>query len=160
MTPREIKAAMSKIRDDMVDTASGVSRMTLAKAFDDEFPDVRQEMGDILYEDYLRKTAAEVVNVRKASQKLTLPGIGDFQMEITTYNGEGEFVHKRLRFAGTVDLDNDVDIMTQNAAAAVASAALSEFTRDTLKPVMVQHGFTTAGEAIEYLTRNDPPPTP
>lgn len=151
MHEQEVRRMLADLRDEMIELDAGVSGTTLAARFQYEYPYVRAEMGDSLYESWLRKQANEIAKPPR-SQQLTLPGLGEFPNTVTTFDGEGGFVYKRLAKATEADLINDERILCDNATAAIASHMQSKQRNAAVIPVMQAHGFVTVAEAIAYLS--------
>lgn len=151
----DVKRMLSELRDVMIEEDTGVSPFTLAVRFDAEYPHVRHELAGTLYDEWLHLRAAERAKPPKAQQQ-TLPGIGDVPNVVTTFNGEGEYVYKRLHKASEIDLINNEEIQRRNAEAAVQAADEAARIRQALVPVMQAHNFATAGDAIAYLAQVQP----
>jgi hypothetical protein len=85
------------------------------------------------------------------SQRVRISGLGDVPPVITTYDAEGGFVFKRIRYATTADLVNDLEIQRQNATAAQRAYEQAKDRNALLLPVMDDQGFDLAGEAVAWL---------
>ena len=146
----EVNRLLADLRDEMLDTDEGVSGARLAARFDTEYPYVRDEMASVLYDEWLRSKADSIAKPPRTAQE-HLPGLGDVPKTVTTFDAEGGFIYKRLWRGSVADLENDLQIQTVNADAAVAARRVAEQRNHLLVPIMVEHGFATAGEAISWL---------
>jgi hypothetical protein len=134
----------------MLETATGASAFFMGERFVALYPDAEVDLGPTLFRDWLHRKCRDLVKPPKTEQT-QLPGFGDVPNVVTTYDGEGQFVYKRLRFASRVDLVNDEDILVANAVAADQAAKVAQDRNQVLIPIMDQHGFITAEQAIEFL---------
>jgi hypothetical protein len=141
---------MRELRDEMLDTDTGVSVRSLHAEFRGRYDYLKDEPADAWWDRHVRSLAATVITPNR-SQQLSLPGLGDIPNTITTFDGEGGHVHKRLTRATRQDLLNDQHIQQINAESAKKAYELALQRNDTLIAVMDEQGFATAGEAVDFL---------
>lgn len=83
--------------------------------------------------------------------QLVLEGFGEIYATVTTYAGEGGYMAKRIYQATETDLIVDAQIHDADVAKAIAAQRRAIMRNEALLPIMEEHGFLTAGEAIEWL---------
>lgn len=154
MKVADIAAELQSIHDEQIDTNDGAHWARLVEEFNARYPDARDDIGPGMFDDWLRHKALEVMrdSDRRASKQLSFPGIGDIDATVTIPDGEGSFRHKRIERATGPDLVADLAIHEQNVSAAIDARNRAQKRNDLFLPVMDDHGFATAGEAIEYLS--------
>lgn len=156
ITKKDVTRQIAELRDEMIETDEGVSAFTLAQEFVVAHQDMREEMVADLWWEFVLGICKQVAKPPK-SQQLTLPGMGDISNIVTTYNGEGEPTYKRLTKASKVDLLNDEEFQRVNAEAAAKSYAQAIQRNQVLVPLMDAHGFTNAGDAIQWMAQQAQP---
>jgi hypothetical protein len=151
----QIKAELATIYEELIDTADGAHWSSLYTQFNDRHPDARFEVGAELYDEMLKDKALSVMKEtdrRAGRRQLSLPGLDvEWDATVTLPDGEGSFRRKRLERATASDLIADLEIHRANVDSAVAALDRGTQRNTVLLPAMEEHGFTTAGEAIEYL---------
>jgi hypothetical protein len=151
----QIKAELATIYEELIDTADGAHWSSLYAEFNDRHPDARFEVGAELYDEMLKDKALKVMSEtdrRAGRRQLSLPGLdAEWDATVTLPDGEGSFRRKRLERATASDLVADEEIHRMNVDAAVAALDRATQRNTVLLPVMEDHGFVTAGDAIEYL---------
>lgn len=152
MDMTETRSEMARIVDELVDLPEGVHWVRVRERFASEHPDVIAELGDKLAWKALENMAKEAIKpLRSRSSQLSLPGIDEIPATVTVPDGEGSYALKAIRWATVPDLEADRRIHAENVAAAVAAEDVAEKRNRVLIPIMEEHGFTTAGKAIEWL---------
>ena len=154
MNVAEIKAELTAIHSDHMQTPSGSHWAEVIEDFNDRFPDARYEVGADMFDRYLKEQAVKITTDtdRSSRTQQVLPGFGEWDDTVTLPDGEGGYRRKRLQFATARDLTADYEIHRANVDRAVAALDRAENRNDALLPVMGQHGFGTAGDAITWLT--------
>lgn len=152
MNKQEVTQALVEIRDTQLETPGGVSVIAMEYEFTAQHPDAERELGASIFRDWLHNRCRTLVKTSTPAQ-LSLPGLDDLPDIVTTYDGEGGFVYKRLRFASETDMKNDTAISAANVAAVQAELAKKEDRDAILIPIMHDHGFATAGEAMTWLAQ-------
>ena len=158
MIRKEILQAMTEIADFLSAEPTGVTWLEVRETYkathatDPDFSELSAEIMD----DYLKRCAQDIVNrFRRGNGQMTLPGIGiDVDRTVTIQDGEGGFRVKQLAHATIADMETDVEVMAENAAQAMRAFDRARDRNDFLIPLMREHGFTTAGEAIAWLSEN------
>lgn len=154
MTPQEVKGAMARIAGDQLEiSVAGVHWSTVLDEFRTVYANVLPDMAAATLDDYLRDKAIGVCQVMRRTDngQLELPGIGHIDGTVTTSDGEGGYVVKRIKFATISDLEQDFDIQQINVDAATKALLRAEDRNKVLIPVMQAEGFATAGEAIAFI---------
>jgi len=155
MNIAQIKAELAAIYEELIDTADGAHWSNLYTEFNARHPDARFEVGAELYDEMLKDKALSVMKEtdrRSGRRQVSLPGLdAEWDATVTLPDGEGSFRRKRLERATASDLRADLEIHRANVDAAVAALDRGTQRNTVLLPVMEDHGFATAGDAIEYL---------
>jgi len=152
----EIKAELTTIYEDLIDTVDGAHWSTLFEQFNALHPDARYQVGADLFDEMLKDKALKVMSEadrRSGKRQLSLPGIdAEWDATVTLPDGEGSFRRKRLERATAADLSADEAIHLANVDAAQAALDRATHRNKVLLPVMDEHNLATAGDAIEYLS--------
>ena len=154
MNKRDITRELARIHDALIETPDGLSRQSLTSQFNTEFPDAWMDIGPELFNNLITNEAGRIIGSNKSSAQLQLPGMGLISDRVTTINAEGTKSYKRVRYAQQADLIHNFHIMNNNSIAAARSTVEAEIIMETLCPIMEAHGFTYAGEAIDWLAQN------
>lgn len=152
MNDREARAIMQEIADYLLENdLDGVHWLRIREEFKRRTSDAdRSDLAESYLDDLIGRWAKDVANSLRGSKQPKLPGF-EWDSTVTVTDGEGSFRVKHLRFASDADLDADLEIHDLNVAAAAAARARAADRNRTLQPLMREHGFVTAGEALEYL---------
>jgi hypothetical protein len=148
------KQLIRELREEMLDTDDGVSVHTLKLEFRRRYDHLKTDLADQWWDKFISNLAAAEIKPARHQQQM-LPGFGDVPHTVTTFDGEGGHVHKRLTRATRQDLLNDETIQQQNAEAAERAYRQARDRNAYLIAVMDEHDFNTAAEAIAYLTTTD-----
>jgi len=154
MNRKDIRQHMTAIADNLLETsANGVHWLPVKEQFVADHAAELDDFTDDLRDDYLRHVAANVVNSlrRDDNAQLELPGFGNIDGTVTTFDGEGGYVTKKLAFATVDDLLRDAEVHAGNVQSARDALRRARIRNKALIPVMEEHGFATAGEALELL---------
>lgn len=153
MDQTEIRAELARLADAAADSAKGAHWVEVRDKFHAAFPDALDGLGEKMAWDQLGQWAKDAIKpLRSKTAQLALPGFDQVPATVTVQDGEGGFVVKSLRWATDPDLEADQRIHDENVAAAIAAREAARKRNRVLLPVMREHGFTFAGEAIEHLT--------
>lgn len=156
MNVAEIKAELTGIYGQLIDTDTGAHWSNLYDEFNTRHPDARFEVGVDLFDEMLKDKAIKVMSEadrRSSRRQLAFPGMDvEWDATVTIPDGEGSFRRKRLERATAADLEADLAIHRQNVDAAQEALRRAVSRNDVLLPAMDEHGFATAGDAIEYLS--------
>lgn len=154
MTPTEVKVAMERLATNQLESSvSGVHWSSVLRDFRQIYSKLLPGLATSALDDWLRRCATDVVRSlrRTDNAQLVLPGFGAIDATVTTTDGEGGFVVKRIKFATADDLVQDEGIHEQNVEAATKALDRAHRRNHVLLPIMQSEGFVTAGEALEYL---------
>lgn len=136
--------------DEAADTDGGASVLTLVDRLKREHPEV-QDLGAEMLSDALRRLAENALKPMR-SETMQFPGMGDpIGTTVTVPDGEGGHRVKRLRLATIPDLEADLAIHDENVAAAVHARSTADRRNRRLIPVMKEHSFDVAGDALALL---------
>jgi hypothetical protein len=152
---RDVNHELTRIYDDLIDTAEGAHWALLVDEFNRLHPDARTEIGVELFADSLKTKALAVMSAadRAGRVQLELPGISaDWDATVTLPDGEGSYRRKRLERATRDDLIADLAIHRENVDRAQSALRRAVGRNDALVSLMAKFDFATAGEAIEYLS--------
>lgn len=156
MNVADIAAELSSIHDEQIDTDQGAHWARIVEEFNCRHPDARYDVGAGMFDEWLKTKALKVMQEsdrRAGKRQLTLPGIdAEWDATVTVPDGEGSFRRKRLERATASDLEADLAILEENLRGAIDSTNRGRQRNQVLLPVMDEHAFPTAGEAIEYLS--------
>ena len=156
MNVAQIRVELTTLYDQLIDSPDGAHWSSLFDEFNRLHPDARHQVGADLFDEMLKDKALKVMSDsdrRAGKTQLSLPGIdAEWDATVTTPDGEGSFRRKRLERASADDLAADAAIHDQNVDAAIAARNRARQRNQVLLPVMDEHGFATAGEAIDWLT--------
>lgn len=155
MTESEITEHLVAIRDQMLETSTGVHALAMEQRFLAAHPDALDDRAVAMARNWLHLRCLALAKPPK-SDTAQLPGLGGVPDVVTTYDGEGGYVYKRIRHASRQDLVNNVEIMLTNFVGAQLSLREARDIEGLLGPVMDEHGFTTAGKAIEWMGKQAP----
>ena len=155
MNKHEATQAIIDIRDRQIEQPGGVSTFSMELEFVAAYPNAEFDLGGTVFREWLHGRCRTLIKGSKPKQ-LSIPGLSDVSDVVTTYNGEGGFVYKRVRHSSDVDLENDLDIKTANVTAAQAEQGKTADRNLIIIPVMRSEGFATAGEAIDWLNNQTP----
>jgi len=153
MNTAEVKTELRRIAGDLLETG-GVSPWQIIAMFKQTNEAVLVDLGADALEDLLGRWAKDVVEQKRkaGNAQLIFPGIGQVDLTVTTVSAEGGPVLKRLVHATAKDLVIDHEIHKTNVLAATDAEARANERNLVLLPIMAKHGFTTAGQALDYLT--------
>lgn len=160
MNLSQAKTALRDIANKMVEGVDGVATMPLVAEFKSNFGTELDDLSAGLFDDWLRRVARDVVanTGRGHTTQLSLPGMGSVDAFVTVPDGEGGYRRKKYIYASTTDIYADQKVHDDNYAA-VGKARSEARQRDGIVlPVMEEHGFATAGEAITWLNAPDATP--
>jgi hypothetical protein len=134
----------------------GVSVMRLVDAFRSTAdPDDMLALGQDALDELVARWAKDIIKDRRrnGNGQLSLP-FGDIDETVTTVDGEGGHVTKFARHATRKDLESDLDLHDENERQARRAHERAILRNTVLIPIMEEHGFDTAGEAMDWLVAN------
>jgi hypothetical protein len=152
----EIKNELRDLALAAVDTDEGAHALGLVESFKAAHPDAVNDIGPELFDDWLRRRANDVLKpFRSSTRQMKLPGLADLTVPdtVTVSDGEGGYRVKNLDRATANDCAEDERIMAENRKAAVVAHNDAKRRNQLVLPIMAEHGFTTAGEAIRFLAK-------
>lgn len=149
----EIRQSMVEIVERQVDGQAGVHWVKVRDEFARTHPTAITDLGEELAWKQLGRLAEDAIKpMRSKSKQLPIPGMETIPATVTVPDGEGSYVVKAVRWAAVADLEADRQIHGENVAAAVEAERQAVTRNRVLIPVMEEHGFQFAGEAIEWLS--------
>lgn len=152
MTPLDVKQSMRSICEAQQSTPDGATWLSIRQEFEVIAADL-SGLESFLLEDFLSNCAKGVLKSarRQHNAQLNLPGIGDVDATVTTYDGEGGYRVKLIGFATEADLIADLAIHAENVTSAQDALQRAERRNRGLIPLMRSQGFAVAGDAIAHL---------
>lgn len=152
----EIRSELAEIAERQVDTPEGVHWVRVRDEFAAHYPDAMAERAEQLAWGELGNLAKNAIKpLRTQTTQMSLPGMDRIPGTVTVPDGEGSYRVKSTRWATDPDLEANERIHNENITAAIAAhQRVRDFNR-LIRPVMAEHGFTYAGEAIEHLTQGE-----
>lgn len=134
----------------------GAYTATVLAEFYRQVPNIDELLGPDLVRSLLKQRTDKIVadTGRENNCQQVLEGVLEWDETVTVADAEGGYGRKLLSHASDDDLLFDLDQHVSNELAAKAALTRARDRNDTLLPVMHQHGFATAGEAIEFLRRS------
>lgn len=149
----KIKQQLRELAEVLMDEG-GVSVMRLVDAFRSTAdPDDMLALGQDALDELVARWAKDIIKDRRrnGNAQLSLPGFGDIDETVTTLDGEGGHVTKFARHATRRDLESDLELHDENERQARRAHERAILRNTVLIPIMEEHGFNTAGEAMEWL---------
>jgi len=153
---RTIRQWLREYAEEAIDSPNGAHPVALVSRLLDEHPEVRGHADELL-EDALRGWANEAIKPKRM-ETAPLPGLGDScPITVTAPDGEGGYIVKSIRLATVADLVADVAIHEENVTHALRGRRLALRRNDRLVPLMEEHGFELAGDALDLLEQQGEP---
>lgn len=153
----EVNAAVREIAERMLTDYDSAHPLLGEKLFKESHADLLDALGEQLAEHRIRTMFRDELRLgtrqRGSGDQLSLPGVGDIDRTITIPDGEGGHRYKLTAKATADELEQDEELLVGNVQGAQASLQRAQLRNATLIPVMREHGYATAGEAIQHIMR-------